>query len=106
MALVIVRLKGGPDDGVELGYNVPPPLPAHIDYSGSVYDHKPGTSNPVIYDYDLVKSQGGLKATKLMNGWHGLQRSVNKRLPAAVKEARDNTDAALRTLGHGRKVRL
>lgn len=105
MALVIVALKGGPDNGVELGYNVPPPLPKHIDYSGSIYDRKPGTSKPVEYDYNLEKSQGGLKATKLHNGWNGLRRTVNTRMTQTVKLAQRDANAALRAAGRGRKVK-
>lgn len=105
MALVIVRLQGGPDNGVELGYHVPPPLPTHINYTGSIYDRKPGTKNPVIYSYNLEKSQGGLKATRLHSGWNSLRRTMSKRYPAAVKQARRDTDAALRSLSRGRKVR-
>lgn len=104
MALVIVVLRGGPDDGVELGYHVPPPLPAHIDYSGSIYDKTNDKTQPIRYAYNLDKSQGGLKATKLMNGWHSLERTMNKRMPAAVNKARHETNAALRSLGRGHKV--
>lgn len=105
MALVVVVLKGGPDDGVELGYHVPPPLPAHIDYSGSIYDKTADKTQPIRYDYNLDKSQGGLKASRLHHGWHDVQRAFNKQLPPAIKQARRDTDAALRSLGRGRKVR-
>ena len=105
MALVIVELKGGPNNGVTLGYHVPPPLPKSIDYVGSIYDRRPGTSTPVLYDYNLTKSQGGLKATRLMSGWHSLRRTMNRRMPAAVKQARRDTNAALRAVGRGHKVR-
>ena len=106
MALVIVVLKGGPDDGVELGYHVPPPLPAHIDYSGSIYDKTADKTQPITYRYNLDKSQGGLKATRLHSGWSSLQRTMNVRYPAAIKQARRDTSAALRSLSHGRKVKI
>lgn len=106
MALVIVRLQGGPDNGVELGYNVPPPLPASINYVGSIYDRKAGTSNPVIYTFNKTASATGGIGPKAHNGWADLRRSVNRRMPAALNQANRDLDRALRSLSKTRKVKL
>lgn len=39
------------------------------------------------------------------HGWQDVRHSVNHNMPAALRAAKQSTDAALRSLGRGRKVR-
>lgn len=49
---------------------------------------------------------GGGKAARAHSGWHDLRRTVNQRMPAALRTSQGNTNAALRALSRARKVRL
>jgi hypothetical protein len=48
---------------------------------------------------------GGTKASHTHTGWHDLRRSVNHNMPKSIRHSVKLTNAALRALGHGRKVR-
>lgn len=110
MAKQIVQLSGGPDGGVELAYNVPPPLPNRITYSGSVYDNAhrtkdDGTGLTVhVFTYDAARSSG-VPAPKLHGGWNRFRRTMNKQMPSSVEQARRDTRAALRAVHRGSKVK-
>ena len=49
---------------------------------------------------------GGGKASRAHGGWQDLRRSVNHRMPAALRKSGANSSAALRALSKARKVRL
>lgn len=49
---------------------------------------------------------GGGKAARAHSGWNDLRRTVNHRLPTALRTSQQNTTAALRSLSRARKVRL
>lgn len=49
---------------------------------------------------------GGIVDGDALKGWSDLQRSFNKRLPAALTASQATTSRALRALGRARKVRL
>lgn len=49
---------------------------------------------------------GGGKAARAHSGWNDLRRTVNRDLPKALRTSTRNTQAALRSLSHARKVRL
>lgn len=109
MAKEIVQLEGGPDNGVELVYNVPPALPAQITYSGSVYDNanstKTDSAGNTVHRFTFDQSaSSGIPAPKLHNGWNSLRRAMDKKYPASIQQARRNTNTALRVLGRRRKV--
>lgn len=106
----VVYLRGGPDNGVLLDYSVPPPLPAKIAYSGSLYEKSSGRKkvtgiDTYVYDYGGSTDGSGVKAPRLHKGWHDLRRSVNDRFPSALRKSHHNTQAALRALSHAQKVR-
>ena len=46
------------------------------------------------------------KAARAHGGWHDVRRSVNQRMPAALRQSQHSMEAALRELSRGRKVRL
>ena len=50
-------------------------------------------------------SSGG-KGARAHSGWSDLRRSVNARLPAALRSSERNVHAALRSLSHARRMRL
>jgi hypothetical protein len=49
---------------------------------------------------------GGGKAARAHSGWNDLRRTVNHRMPKALRTSERNIHAALRSLSHARKVRL
>jgi len=49
---------------------------------------------------------GGGKAARAHSGWNDLRRTVNHKMPKALSASQRNTNAALRSLSHARKVRL
>lgn len=112
MALEIVQLDGGPSDGETIGYNVPPPLPAKIDYSGSVYDNAHKTAQDSagdtvhVFSYNAVASGEGLSSPRTHHGWHDVRRSLNHNWPAALNDSERQIRAALRSLGRARNVKL
>jgi len=110
VAKEFVLLVGGPDNGVELAYDVPPPLPDTIHYSGSVYDnaHKTrddGSGLTVhVFEYDAVKSGEAISVPHAHKGWHDLRHSVNVKLPAALKDSQKLGEHSLRALARARRV--
>ena len=69
--------------------------------------------SPAMADAYLNQAQGGssggggggsTKAPHTHSGWHDLRRSVNHNLPTSLRHSSKLTAAALRALGHGRKV--
>ena len=60
--------------------------------------------------YEDTMSAGGppptLKAPQALRGWHDMQRSVNRHLPAALHASKRAHRAALRELRRASKVRL
>lgn len=103
-------LKGGPCDGKK-GELSPP-----IDQSGVItcQNHIYKRSSPLQLEgaYEVFNDSGvapnpspPVPAPKLHNGWNSLRRTMNRHLPAGIKQARRDTDAALRTLGRMRKVK-
>lgn len=112
MATQIVQLDGGPSAGVELGYQVPPPLPEKINYSGAVYDNAHKTKQDSagdtvhVFSYNAVASGEGLAAPRTHHGWHDVRRSVNHNWGAALKDSDRQIRAALRSIGRARKVKL
>lgn len=110
MALEIVLLEGGPDNGVELGYNVPPALPATILYSESVYDNahatKHDSAGDLVHEYKFnATASAGVRAPHAHQGWAALQHSLNRNWNPALNQSEHNIHVALRSLGRGRKVR-
>lgn len=49
---------------------------------------------------------GGGKAARAHSGWNDLRRTLNHRMPKALRTSQHNVHAALRSLSHARKVRL
>jgi len=61
-------------------------------------------------DYANDMAAGGpapvFKAPQALKGWSDLQRSVNRKLPGAIRSSQRSRAAALRALGRARKVRI
>ena len=97
--LVIVRFKGGPSNGVELGYHVPPPLPRTINYEGAVYDHtsktktdSAGDKNVHVYSFD--KQASSLNApgiTGVTAAWTRLMRALGHTMPRDFRRIHTET---------------
>lgn len=51
-------------------------------------------------------SGSGTKASHTHHGWADLRHTMNHNLPKALRFSGHNTSAALRSLGHGRKVKF
>lgn len=110
MALEIVQLQGGPNSGEEIGYQVPPPLPARINYVGAVYDNEHKTKKDSagdtvhLYSYNAVASGEGIPAPQTHKGYGDVRKSLNKHWGKGLRDANHYMDAALRSLSRGRKV--
>lgn len=110
MAKEIVQLEGGPDNGVELIYDVPPALPPKITYSGSVYDNanatKKDSAGNLVHEFRFnAAASAGVTAAHAHKGWSDLRHSINHTMPAAIHSAQRSTAAALRSVSSGRKVK-
>lgn len=79
-------------------------------YVGVTADIGQWASQTYANVYLAVMSAGGppptLKAPQALQGWHGLQVAVNRRLPAAIHASQKHRHAALRQLNRARKVRI
>ncbi|MGH2835425.1 MAG: hypothetical protein ACRDUT_00055 [Mycobacterium sp.] len=98
-----VKFEGGPENGV--AEKLRTPLPQELTISNYVYTLQPGTSSPRIY-----KSQGPLQAPTSSGppptahgpwdqAWLGFSHALGRRLPAALHNASQAQQAALRRLG-------
>lgn len=103
-------LKGGPCDGNK------GELTPEIEQSGQLtcQNHVYKITSPVQNDGGrevfrdagaVPKQQTGVKAAAAHSGWGDIRKSVNHRMPDALRKSQHNTQAALRSLHRGRKVR-
>lgn len=103
-------LSGGPCDGKHGD------LTPAIDSSGRIVckNHVYKRVEPVqVQDAREVFKDSGVvakppptpNAPRAHHGWGDLRHSINHNMPAGLRAAQKSTAAALRELGHGRKVR-
>ena len=69
-----------------------------------------GKAHPIVYKWAGATSGGGttdtsVKAPHAQKGWHDMQHSLSKNLPAALSSSRQLHSATLRTLSRARKVK-
>ena len=104
-------LTGGPCDGKTGRLSPQDETLRQIECGGAIYREP----NPAKIDSGHLvfrfagKAPTGTPAAPdahALHGWHDLSRSLHKRMPATLRAAEKNRQAALRTLNHARKVRL
>jgi hypothetical protein len=110
-------LSGGPCNGRTVNLTVAEADAGELTCRGGLYKN-PFTGahhhGAIVFDYAGPAPPpgggggGGSPASvgpQAYTGWNALRRSFNRELPAAVHAIARNQAAALRELGHGRKVR-
>ena len=108
-----VYLNGGPCDGSTRTLTQQQFNSGSLTCKGTTYLYNP---DQVIaghrYIFDAVPVQSGgtggsstSTAPQAHQGWNRLRQSINRNLPAALASVNRNQQAALRELGHRRKVR-
>lgn len=97
--LVIVTLEGGPANGVDLGYHVPPPLPRTINYVGNVYNltdktEKQTNLGATVRIYSFDKEATSLNApgiTGVTAAWTRLMRAIGVTVPHDLRAIHTET---------------
>lgn len=83
------RLNGGPCDGQTRSYPTLSAVPFFIECGGAEYLFESlGTPRFVFTGSGVSSTTEGALGTHAPKGWHDLQLSVNRRLPAALSRAR------------------
>lgn len=113
MAASNVYLEGGPCDGRTVSANkIVGGLTAYIKCGGGYYVLDDGVTRPngdVVFKYagktkPEPPSGGGVHDSHALHGWNDLRRVVNHDTRPALLYSQRTTAAALRRLGHARKV--
>jgi hypothetical protein len=75
--VVYVHFKGGPENGLEQTWTIPPPLPKALNWGGDIYDLVSQTGDQVTYRFSGQATKfaaGGLTAVTAM--WTRLMRTL------------------------------
>lgn len=103
-------LVGGPCDGTTHTITAAEADQGEIVCKGGLYKN-PYTgqhhNGDLVFKYagKANTTGGAIKAAKAHHGWADVRKSVNHHMPAALRKSQHNTQAALRSLHRGRKVR-
>lgn len=110
MAVSQIYLQGGPCNGRTVSANdIQGGLVGYIKCGGGYYtdsgNMRPNGDEIFSYSGNTAPSPPDTAgAARAHGGWADVRKSVNRRMPAALKASKRNTAAALRSLSRARKV--